>query len=309
MPIDENLSGEEVFRRIYKNEIHLAMLNRRSEKKYLKSLLRELTSILVPKSVQESKATRNFVENLLISQIVIDGIEKICEPKVLNRIFHLFFTKAVERRNSKKPEEIRRKIELVEILEHFCSMNGPLHKNELSLDLTDVIYEKELLNQFSRVLDRNGSIGLISVYVTISDLLNEIPSATTSLVRRKIHQRLKNIELRYFDPKNIDAFVDVRSNNEDFIRNFNVFLTENFEKTVDDEKNFDLSSVFGTLSRFHCRIYELVEKHYYQDFLNSDEHFLYVCGRRMDSPDYRIVEQKFFSFLFCPNDKIRSNEF
>ena len=62
------------------------------------------------------------------------------------------------------------------------------------------------------------------------------------------------------------------------------------------KKTFNVQQTFTLLSRFHCKIYELVEEKYQRCFLTSDEHFLYICGRRMDSPDYRIIEQKLVIF-------------
>jgi hypothetical protein len=65
----------------------------------------------------------------------------------------------------------------------------------------------------------------------------------------------------------------------------------------------DVQYTFTLLSRFHCKIYELVEEKYQRCFLTSDEHFLYICGRRMDSPDYRITEKKLVCYFFFINHK------
>ena len=289
---------------MYKDDLHVAMYNRRSELNYLKRLILDLMPMITPKFIYDCKGSRHFLRELFVGQIVMDGIDIICQPDTLNRLFHLYFTTVIRRRTQPVSVPICLSNESVELLSHFCVMNGPLHKNQLALELTDVMYEKELLNQFSRVLDRHGCIGLLSIYITLSDTLNDIPSASNVLVRKKIYQRLKNIDERYLTSKNADAFVNISNPNDPtdtLIDDLKAFIYEHLEKTLDEDdaakldasnKAFDIQRTFALLSRFHCKIYELVEEKYQRCFLNSDEHFLYICGRRMDSPDYHIIEQR-----------------
>jgi len=286
------------------------MYNRQSELKYLKRVILDLMPIITPKFIYECKGSRHFLRELIACQILIDGIDAICEPDTLNRLFHLYFITAIQRRNSTINIPINSTDSSVELLTRFCTMNGPLHKNQLSLELTDVMYEKELMSQFSRVLDRYGSIGLLSIYITLSDVLNDIPSASNILVRKKIYQRLKGLDERYLNPKNIDAYVNISNpydENDTLINDIKNLIYNHLEESINEEneekkidlsnKTFDIQYTFTLLSRFHCRIYELVEEKYHTGFLTSDEHFLYICGRRMDSPDYRIIERKLVIFL------------
>jgi hypothetical protein len=155
-------------------------------------------------------------------------------------------------------------------------MNGILHKNRLALELTDVMYEKELMNQFSRVLDHHGSIGLLSIYIALSDVLNDIPLASDILVRKKLYRRLKHIDERYLNPVNSDGYIMINNPNENGTRQV-----------------FDVQQIFPVLSRFHCKIYELIEEKYQRAFLTSEEHFFYICGQPMDSPDYRFVRKTY----------------
>jgi hypothetical protein len=276
------------------------MYNRQSEMKYLKRLILDLMPIMAPKFIYECKGSRHFLSELITCQILMDGIDAICEPDTLNRLFHLYFITAIQRRNSIVPIPINPPDSSVELLTRFCTMNGPLHKNQLALELTDVMYEKELMSQFSRVLDRHGSIGLISIYLTLSDVLNDIPSASNILVRKKLYQKLKNIDDRYLNPKNADAYVTISNpydENDTLVDDIKNLIYNHLEKSINEEnetekKSFDIQFTFTLLSRFHCKIYELVEEKYQRCFLTSDEHFLYICGRRMDSPDYKMMEQK-----------------
>ena len=174
-------------------------------------------------------------------------------------------------------------------------MNGTLHKNQLSLDLTDVMYEKELMNQFSRVLDRHGSLGLLSIYLSLSDILNDIPLASDILVRKKIYQRLKRIEGRYLNPENPDVYLIISNPydpNDTLIDNIKRLINEDLHLSIEENRPLDIQNTFQLLSQFHCKIYELVAEKYQHCFLTSDEHFLYVCGKRMDSTDYRLSDGK-----------------
>jgi hypothetical protein len=280
------------------------MYNRQSELKYLKRVILDLMPIATPKFIYECKGSRHFLNELTTCQILLDGIDAICEPDTLNRLFHLYFITAIQRRNSNMNIPINPTDQSVELLTRFCTMNGPLHKNQLALELTDVMYEKELMSQFSRVLDRNGSIGLLSIYITLSDVLNDIPSASNILVRKKIYTRLKNLDERYLNPKNADAYVNINNpydENDTLIDEIKYLIYHDLEEGIKEEnegKSFDVQHTFTLLSRFHCQIYELVEEKYQRNFLTSDEHFLYICGRRMDSPDYRIMEQKLVFVVF-----------
>lgn len=281
------------------------MYNRQCEIKYLKRLILDLMPIITPKFIYECKGSRHFLSELIACQILIDGIDVICQPDTLNRLFHLYFTTAIQRRNGELKLIANPTDSSVELLTRFCTMNGPIHKNKLALELTDVMYEKELLSQFSRVLDRYGSIGLLSIYITVSDLLNDIPSASNILVRKKIYRRLKSIDEHYLDIKNVDAYVTISNPsdpNDTLLDEIKDFIYNDLEESIKDENTtktmeelnglFDIQHTFSLLSRFHCKIYELVEEKYHRCFLTSDEHFLYMCGRRMDSPDYKIIEQR-----------------
>ncbi|CAF3207603.1 unnamed protein product, partial [Rotaria sp. Silwood2] len=297
-------------KKVFQTDLHIAMYNRQSELKYLKRLILDLMPIITPKFIYECKGSRHFLSELIACQILIDGIDAICEPDTLNRLFHLYFITAIQRRNLTSNIILNSSDTSVELLTHFCTMNGPIHKNKLTLQLTDVMYEKELLSQFSRVLDRYGSVGLLSIYIALSDLLNDIPSASNILVRKKIHRRLKHIDERYLNRTNSDGYVSI-SNPHDYddtlIDDIKNLIYNHLEQCINEENDenksdklnetFDLQHTFSLLSRFHCKIYELVEEKYQRCFLTSDEHFLYMCGRRMDSPDYKIIEQKLVIFF------------
>ncbi|CAF3732398.1 unnamed protein product [Adineta steineri] len=305
-PDESQNSTTDFLKKMYKNDLHVAMYNRQSEIKYLKRLILDLMPIITPKFIYECKGSRHFLSEVIACQILIDGIDAICEPNTLNRLFHLYFTTAIQRRNGLLNVPNTPTSPSVELLTRFCSMNGPIHKNQLALELTDVMYEKELLNQFSRVLDRHDSIGLLSIYVTLSDTLNDIPSASNILVRKKIYQRLKHIDERYLNPKTSDGFVSISNPhdpNDTLIDDIKTLIYNDLAESIKEEneenksdiapKTFDVQHTFTLLSRFHCKIYELVEEKYQRCFLTSDEHFLYICGKRMDSPDYKMKAQNF----------------
>lgn len=291
----------EFLRKLYEQDLHVAMYSRQSELQYLKRLILDLMPIITPKSIYECKGSRHFLSEVIACQICLDGIDAICEPSTLNRLFHLYFTTAIQRRNSIVLPPMLPPAGSVELLTRFCSMNGPIHKNRLALELTDVMYEKELMSQFSRVLDRYGSIGLLSIYITLSDVLNDIPSASNVLVRKKIYQRLRDLDERYLKAANPDGYVNIgnpHDANDTLIAEVKHLIYHDLEKSLENEDQFNIQHTFTLLSRFHCKIYELVEEKYQRVFLSSDEHFLYICGRRMDSPDYRILEQRLVRFFF-----------
>jgi hypothetical protein len=285
---------------MYKDDLHIAMYNRQSELKYLKNLVLNLMPILTPKFIFECKGTRHLLCELFVSQILIDGIDTICQPNTLNRLFHLYFT---TRQLNIIPNPTKPSDTYVEILSDFCVMNGILHKNRLALELTDVMYEKELMNQFSRVLDHHGSIGLLSIYIALSDVLNDIPLASDILVRKKLYRRLQHIDERYLNPVNSDGYIMINNpyDKEDtLIDEVKNLIYHDLEESINNDENengtrqvFDVQQIFPVLSRFHCKIYELIEEKYQRAFLTSEEHFFYICGQPMDSPDYRFVRKTY----------------
>ena len=286
---------------MYQNDLHIAMYNRQEELKYLKCLVLNLLPLITPHFIYECKGSCHFLCELFACRILIDGIDSICLPNTLNRLFYLYFTNAIQRQETNvEPKSVN---EYIEILSRFCSVNGKLHKNKLVLHLNDVMHDKELLNQFSRVLYRHGSIDLLSIYLTLTDILNDIPSASDISVRKKIYERLKHIDERYlkrFDSKNYitinnpydkDTVVDQMKDliYIDLERSIN---NKNDNQSNISNESFDIKKAFTILSRLHCEIYELIEEKYQRNFLTSDEHFHCICGRRMDSFGYRIMEEK-----------------
>ena len=288
----------EFLRQMYKSDLHLALYNRRTELKYLKELLVDLLSVLTSKSLSEYKGSRHFLRELFACQICIQGIDNFCRPETINRLFHLFFTTLNQPSSSSSSNEISSNLSesSVEILSHFCAMNGQLHKNHLALELTDVMYEKELMSQFSRVLDRHGSVGLLSIYLSLTDFLNDIPLASDLLVRKKIYQRLKHIDERYLNPHLSDTYILIsnpRDPNDQLINKVKHLIYHDLQESIEHEGTFDVQQAFTLLSKFHCKVYELIEERYQREFVHSDEHFYYVCGKRMDSPDYRTFDQRY----------------
>ena len=296
-------SSTEFLRQMYADDLHLAMYNRRTELAYLRRLLVDLMPLITPKFIYECRGSRHFLREVIVGQILIDGIDAACQPHTMNSLIHLYFTSALQRRQSSSTPTLDANPSpptSVEVLAHFCAMNGSLHKNQLALDLTDVMHEKELMNQFSRVLDRHGSLGLLSIYLSLSDVLNEIPLASDILVRKKIHQRLKRIDDRYLNPARPETYLTI-SNPSDpqdtLVEEIKNLIHHDLEESVAEndqqaQKPLDIQQIFPVLSRFHCKIYELFEEKYQRCFLTSEEHFLYICGQRMDSSDYRLREHK-----------------
>ena len=129
---------------MYKDDLHIAVYNRQSELKYLKRLVLNLLPIITPEFVDECEGSRHFLCELFVCQMLINGIDSICQPNVLNRLFYLYFTNINQHRQMPKTQTSNVEVEM---LSHFCAMNGALHKNNLVLELKDVMYEKELLNQ------------------------------------------------------------------------------------------------------------------------------------------------------------------
>ncbi|CAM4770075.1 unnamed protein product [Rotaria magnacalcarata] len=294
----------EFVRKMYKVDLHIVMHNRQSELNYLKRLVISLMPIIAPKLIYNCKAARHFLCELLACQILIDGIDAVCQPNTLNRLFYLYFTNAIQRRQgNSKPKPPTESNAAVEILSHFCATNGSLHKNKLAIDFTDVMYEKELMSKFSIVLDRHGSLGLLSIYLTLTDILNEIPTATDVLVRRKIYDRLKRIDERYLDPAKPDTYIIISNpyNEQDTLTDeLKHFIYHTLEPHIGDEnqldavkKPFDIQQTFTLLSKFHCKIYELIEEKYQRNFLSSDEHFYNICGQQMNSPNYGNIKHSF----------------
>ena len=292
---------------MYENDLHIAMYSRRREFHYLKQLVGDLMPIITPTSISDCQISRHFLRELVVCQILTTGIDTLCYPRTLNRLLHLYFTTVTQTRPSTilSPDQNESK-DSVELLSHFCSMNGSIHRNQLALELTDVMYEKELMNQFSRVLDRHGSLSLLSIYVTLSDVLNDIPLATDLAVRKKISQRLKHLDERYFNPRNTQVYIVISNpyDEQDTLMNeMKHFIYIDLEDSLDENKitskSFDIQQTFALLSKFHCRIYELIEEKYQRIFLTSDEHFFYICGQRMDAPNYLSSEQKYVFQRIC----------
>ena len=294
-------SSNAFLRKMYADDLHVAMYNRHTELNYLKQLLTSLMPLVTPKFIYGCEGSRHFLRELVACQILLDGIDAMCQPDTLNRLIHLYFTTALQRRHTPASVPVESSpSSSVEILQHFCATNGSVHKSQLALDLTNVLREEELKGPFSRVLDQHGSLGLLSIYMTLTDVLCDMPLANNVLVRKKIHQRLKHVDERYLNPRRPETYLAISNpyDKEDtLVADLQTLIYNDLEGSLEEaepvRKPFDVQQAFPVLSRFHCKIYELVEEKFQRNFLKSDEHFLSITGRRMDSPDYQAAERKY----------------
>ena len=92
-----SLSEADFLRSMYGDDLHIAMFNRQSELKYLKRLITDLMTIITPKFISQCQGSRHFLRELFVSQVLISSIDNICHPTTINRLFHLYFTTALQR--------------------------------------------------------------------------------------------------------------------------------------------------------------------------------------------------------------------
>jgi hypothetical protein len=104
-----------------------------------------------------------------MSNILLDGLDKLAEPDTLNKLTISIIKSHNEDKNSIKKNES--KMSQVQLLKHWCQMNGCIYKSIQVPTLKDLIENNELLHFFISYLNSINSISILQLFLTLSKFL------------------------------------------------------------------------------------------------------------------------------------------
>ncbi|XP_054162308.1 sorting nexin-14-like [Oppia nitens] len=261
---------EESVLREYRHMIHPAMNSREEEIKYLQSIVDKILPHLLPPKYMNCKVVDCFFKEVIACSVLLPMMDICGDPDKINELFIILFDK-----NESAVNYNRNNCEnMVEILDTFVGENdGKLVSNNLGIDLKRILSDQQLLFLFQQFSKEEGFINLVQFILHINSFSQRILNPDLNEEQLKsLHIEAINIFNLYFLP-----------NSMDYIK-FSDYIYNGF-KSVIDGKPEDVERLRTTEPLYHAYdyIYNLLETHYCQLFLESDLYFKLICGQRWTS--------------------------
>ena len=107
-----------------------------------------------------------------MSNILLDGLDKLAEPNTINKLIINIIKSHNEDKNSLKKHESQ--IGVVQLLKHWCQMNGCIYKSIQVPTLKELIENNELLHFFIGYLNSINAISVLQLFLSISKFFMEV---------------------------------------------------------------------------------------------------------------------------------------
>ncbi len=124
----------QIFKQMLQNNIdsqdHIALHSRKHELAYLRQIAKQVLPFLLPENVLKCKVSNDLVEEIMVSNLLLKGIDICAEPDTLNRMLLRVYQ---SHRENKTIPDIENK-KYVQILKHWTQMNGLIFKSVIKID-------------------------------------------------------------------------------------------------------------------------------------------------------------------------------
>jgi len=107
-----------------------------------------------------------LIQEIFLSNILLDGLDKLAEPNTINKLIINIIKSHNEDKNSLKKHESQ--IGVVQLLKHWCQMNGCIYKSIQVPTLKELIENNELLHFFIGYLNSINAISVLQLFLSIS---------------------------------------------------------------------------------------------------------------------------------------------
>lgn len=150
---------------------HFALVSRRHELLYLRQLSKKILSLLLPPHILKCRISIELIEEIVVNKLLLKGLDIIAEPDSINKILIKIFEKSeiINIDLSAKPQL------KVQILKHWCLMNGCIYKSAKAPTFKEIIGNNELLHHFISYMNSLNSITILQLYLNLSkSIANEL---------------------------------------------------------------------------------------------------------------------------------------
>jgi len=101
-----------------------------------------------------------------LSNVLLNGLDSLAEPDTLNKLIINIIKSLNEEAIVKKTST---NIPKVQLLKHWCQMNGCIYKSIQTPTLKEIFENNELLNFFISYLSSANSISIPQLFFTLSN--------------------------------------------------------------------------------------------------------------------------------------------
>ena len=102
-----------------------------------------------------------------MSNILLNGLDSLAEPDTVNKLIISIIKSHNENENKPKHDSNDKALK-VQLLMHWCKMNGSIFKSIQVPAFKEIIDNNELLHFFIGYLNSINSIAILQLYLTIS---------------------------------------------------------------------------------------------------------------------------------------------
>lgn len=145
---------------------HFALKSRQHELVYLRQVTKKILPFLLPGSILKCRISMELIEEIVVNKLLLKGLDILAEPEVMNHILVKIFeaSEHVEVEVEAAMDDDKR----VQILKHWCLMNGCIFKSIKSPQLKEIIENNELLHHFIGFMNSTNSVSILQLYLNLS---------------------------------------------------------------------------------------------------------------------------------------------
>lgn len=113
------------------------------------------------------RVSLELIEEILLSSILLNGLDVLAEPDTINKLI----INIIKNHNQASKKEIEdRNGNDVQLLKHWCQMNGYIFKSIQAPGFKDTVENNEILHFFIGYLNSINSISVLQLFFTISKI-------------------------------------------------------------------------------------------------------------------------------------------
>ncbi|XP_072029592.1 sorting nexin-14-like isoform X2 [Amphiura filiformis] len=256
---------EELTIKAYGKNRHVVMWNREAELEYLRHLCELLFPIILSPQAHDSQSTRTFVREVLSASVIMNAMDVIANPDVVNLLLLIFFDEEPMVSSTAPPTP------LVNILEEF-DMKHPVKEatSVLHMEMSNLIENSSLLYNFQKFMKREGALNILQFCLTVEDFnRRSLDPDMTEAQKKSLHKEAQSLYKSYFSPGAVDR----------------IEFEHDIEEEVRDIANGPYQEVIrlrtsSALFRAYENAYKLLENVFCPLFHQSDEYYTMLCGPR-----------------------------
>jgi len=154
--------------------VHISLSSRETELEYLEDLADRIIPLVMKKENSRSKLVSSLVLGLFSRTVLLNLLDSICNPRVVNKLLSLWFS----------PDPIREfETDLqppVKLLFRFVHSQHQFLPSSLHVELSNILSSQDLLCQFVQYLKTCGGVNLLNFCLAIEDFNKKIMVAELS---------------------------------------------------------------------------------------------------------------------------------